>query len=73
MTSSAWEKITDGIGTEADPIWWHKANPQAVSLDEGESYYLMTDSLLSDGSPPIYQTRLRPVPPPDTTQENQSA
>lgn len=62
MTSSEWERVTEGLGSEEDPFWQHASNPHAISHDGGETYYLITEPSLGDGSPRMYRPEERPVP-----------
>ncbi len=59
---AAWTRIENGIGSPEAPMWWHKVNDQAVSLDAGQTYYLMNEPLTTSGDPVIYDVDLRPVP-----------
>jgi hypothetical protein len=66
MTSdNQWERITEGLGTEADPFWQHVDNPNAVSHDGGKTYYLIDEPTESSGSPRLYTPEARPVPHKD--------
>jgi hypothetical protein len=59
--NSAWEQISDGIGTEEEPYWWHVDNHNAISHDGGLTYYMIDEPLEGNGAPRIYSTLLRPV------------
>lgn len=62
---STWLKVEEGLGTPAEPMWWHRENDQAVSLDGGRTYYLMNEPVTPSGAPVIYDVNQRPVPPKD--------